>query len=58
MRMIERPLTLSEEENRKDLLEAERLGEKHRRTMGDPTGNRHERRLAAKRERQAKRVRA
>lgn len=51
MRMLEQPLTMTEAENRAALDEAEAI----RRAMGDHHGNRHQRRLAAKRERQESR---
>lgn len=50
MEMISRPLAMSLLENRAQLA----ASEKQRGREGDPSGNRHQRRLAAKRERQAK----
>lgn len=48
MRQLSEPLTMTEAENR----EALRASEARRQQMGDAEGNRHERRLAAKRARQ------
>lgn len=50
MEMIRRPLQMTEAENRAALASSE----KYREREGCESGNRHERRLAAKRERQAR----
>lgn len=52
MELINRPLHLTEAENRAALKEAER----NRLRDGHPEGNRHDRRLAAKRNRQRERA--
>lgn len=51
MRQISEPLEMSDEENRARLRDSER----RRDQFGDAEGNRHERRLAAKRARQTAR---
>lgn len=54
MEQISRPLKMTEAQNR----EALRNSEERRRAAGDPEGNRHDRRVAAKRARQQAREQA
>lgn len=52
MQIIQQPLTLSQEENERRLRESEGRAER----FGDPDGNRHERRVAARNARRERRV--
>ncbi len=56
MEMLRTPLAQSEEMNRAQVAQAEKQNAERIRERGDPDGNRHERRVAARRARQAARV--
>jgi hypothetical protein len=51
MEMLKRPLQLTAEENARQLRDAEEREREYVAKNGDPSGNRHERRKAAKMER-------
>lgn len=52
MEMLRTPLAQSEEMNRAQLAQTEKQAAERLRERGDPEGNRHERRVAARRARQ------